>query len=194
MRFGGEQDHVLRTCLSCILYGPNIVGLLGRAIRQMQCHATGVDGRKVSVAGDEGDVFPGQCQFGTQITANGASADDGVFHDLELALHKRSKTKADALRQANALQFAGSALGQLLHKQNFLGYLESSHPGRDKELKFALRTLVPLVQDHHRRYFFAQAFVWRTKDHHLGDRHMVEQNLIDFPGADLLAASVDDFL
>ena len=51
-----------------------------------------------------------------------------------------------------------------------------------------------LVQDHHGRYFFAQALVRRTKDNHLGNRHMVEQNLINFPGADLLAASVDDFL
>jgi hypothetical protein len=50
------------------------------------------------------------------------------------------------------------------------------------------------VQYHHGRYFFAQAFVWRTKDNNLGDRHMVEQNLINFPWADLLAAAVDDFL
>ena len=64
----------------------------------MQRHSTGVDGRKVTVAGNEGDVFPGQCQFGAQVTADGASADDGVLHDLELALYKRAKTKANALR------------------------------------------------------------------------------------------------
>ena len=98
MRFGGEQHHVLRTCLSRVLYGPNIFSLLGSAIRQMQCHSTGIDGLKVAVAGDEGDVFSGQCQFGAQETANGTRSDDGVLHGLELALHKRAKTKADALR------------------------------------------------------------------------------------------------